>query len=184
MGINPQDFKVSDKLIRKRLGLSYNTAVIPYGYEEIFDENVLFILKKRFDAGSMFIRTKPDFLIIDREESYFVEAKQRTKNVEAIQLLYNKFTERSGIKVIYSFPEFAINASLIPMDKIIIPENYLEKFNLHQKYLYEAEGITNFTYVKHTTKGSGDPFVAIDPEDLKLLADELIVQEKYNVSWL
>ena len=108
MGINPQDFKVSEKLIRKRLGLSYNTVVIPYGCEEIFNENVLFILKKRFDAGSMFIRTKPDFLIIDKEESYFVEAKQRTKNVEAIQLLYNKFTERSGIKVIYSFPEFAI----------------------------------------------------------------------------
>ncbi len=62
MGVSPQEFKVSEKLIRKRLGLSHNTIVIPNGCEEIFDENVLFILKKRFDAGSMFLRTRPDFL--------------------------------------------------------------------------------------------------------------------------
>jgi len=178
MGINPQDFKVSEKLIRQRLDLSNNTEVIPYGCEEIFNENVLFILKKRFDAGSMFIRTKPDFLIIDKEESYFVEAKQRTKNVEAIQLLYNKFTERSGIKVIYSFPEFAISASLIPMEKIIVPEKYLEEFNIHQKHLFEAEGIVNFQLVGKVRSGSGDAFVAIDEEDLKILSEEMIVQEK------
>jgi len=175
--ITPQEFTVSDKLIRKRLGLSYNTVIIPNGVEEIFNENVLFILKKRYDAGSMFLRTRPDFFVIDKDELYFVEAKQRTRNVEAIQLLYNKFTERNGIKVIYSFPDVAISASLIPMEKIIIPENYQEKFNVHQKHLFEAEGITNFAYVGNTTKGSGDPFVAVDLEDLKLLADELIVQE-------
>jgi len=177
MGVSPQDFKVSDKLIRKRLGLSYNTIIIPNGVEEIFNENVLFILKKRFDAGSMFLRTRPDFFVIDKDKSYFVEAKQRTRNVEAIQLLYNKFTERNGIKVIYSFPDVAISASLIPMEKIIIPENYQEKFNVNQKHLFEAEGITNYAYVGNTTKGSGDPFVAVDLDDLKLLADEMMVQE-------
>ena len=180
MGVSPQEFKVSDKLIRKRLGLSYNTVVIPNGVEEIFNENVLFILKKRYDAGSMFLRTRPDFFVIDKDELYFVEAKQRTRNVEAIQLLYNKFTERNGIKVIYSFPDVAISASLIPMEKIIIPENYQEKFNVNQKHLFEAEGITNYLYVGNTTKGSGDPFVAVDLDDLKLLSDELIVQESYN----
>ena len=180
MGVSPQDFKVSDKLIRKRLGLSYNTVVIPNGVEEIFNENVLFILKKRYDAGSMFLRTRPDFFVIDKDELYFVEAKQRTRNVEAIQLLYNKFTERNGIKVIYSFPDVAMSASLIPMEKIIITENYQEKFNVHQKHLFEAEGITNYAYVGHTTNGSGDPFVAVDLDDLKLLSDELIVQESYN----
>ena len=180
MGVSPQEFKVSDKLIRKRLGLSYNTVVIPNGVEEIFDENVLFILKKRFDAGSMFLRTRPDFFVIDKDELYFVEAKQRTKNVEAIQLLYNKFYERWGIKVIYSFPEVAINASLIPMEKIIIPENYREKFDNNLKFLFETEGITDFAYVGHVTHGSGDAFVPIDLDDLKLLADELIVQESFN----
>ena len=179
MRINPQEFKVSDKLIRKRLGLSSTTVIVPNGYEEIFDDNTLFILKKRYDEGSLFIRTRPDFFVIEKQELYFVEAKQRTKNVEALQMLYNKFTERMGIHVIYSFPEFAINASLIPMEKIIIPENYQEKFNVHLKHLFEAEGITNYAYVGNVTRGSGDAFVAIDSDDLKLLADELIVQEKY-----
>lgn len=178
--ISPQEFKVSDKLIRNRLGLSNSTVVTPFGYEEILNEKVLSILKKRFDKGSMFVRTRPDFLVIDKEELYFVEAKQRTKNVEAIQLLYNKFYERWGIKVIYSFPEVTINASLIPMEKIIIPENYRDKFDSELKYLFEEEGITDFVYVGNVTKGSGDAFVSVDLNDLKLLADELIVQESFN----
>lgn len=177
--IDPQEFKVSDKLIRKRLGLSNGTIVVPFGYEEFLNEKVLSVLKKRFDTGSMFVRTRPDFLVIDKEELYFVEAKQRTRNVEAIQLLYNKFHERWGIKVIYSFPEVAINASLIPMEKIIIPENYREKFDSELKYLFEEEGITDFAYVGNVTNGSGDAFVPVDLDDLKLLADELIAQREF-----
>lgn len=178
--ISPQEFKVSEQLIRKRLGLSRYTTVVSFGYEEVLNEKVLSILKKRFDRGSLFIRTRPDFFVIDRDELYFVEAKQRTKNVEAIQLLYNKFYERCGIKVIYSFPEVAINASFIPMEKIIIPENYRDKFDSNLKFLFEAEGITDFVSVGHVTHGSGDAFVSIDLDDLKLLADELVVQESFN----
>jgi hypothetical protein len=178
--ISPQEFKVSDNLIRKRLGLTPGTIVIPFGCEEVLNETALSILKKRFDSGAMFVRTRPDFLIIDKEELYFVEAKQRTKNVEAIQLLYNKFHERVGIKVIYSFPELAINASLIPMEKIIIPDNYRDKFDTELKYLFETEGVTNFAYIGTVTKGSGDAFVPIELDDLKLLTDELIAQESFN----
>jgi len=178
--ISPRDFKVSETLIRKRLGLSRYTTVVPFGCEEVLNEKTLSILKKRFDTGSLFIRTRPDFFVIDTLGLYFVEAKQRTKNVEAIQLLYNKFYERLGIKVIYSFPEVAINASFIPMKKIIIPENYKEKFDTNLKFLFEAEGITDFVPVGHVTNGSGDAFVPIDLDDLKLLADELMVQESFN----
>ena len=178
--ISPQEFKVSDKLIRKRLGIPHSITIVPFGYEEVLNEKILSILKTRFDTGSLFIRTRPDFFVIDKDELYFIEAKQRTKNVEAIQLLYNKFYERWGIKVIYSFPEVAINASIIPMEKIIIPENYREKFDSNLKFLFEAEGITDFAYVGHVTHGSGDAFVPIDLDDLKLLADELVVQESFN----
>ncbi len=178
--ISPQEFKVSEKLIRKRLGISRYATVVPFGCEDVLNENVLSVLKKRFDIGSLFIRTRPDFFVIDKAGLYFVEAKQRTKNVEAIQLLYNKFYERWGIKVIYSFPEVAINASLIPMEKIIIPENYRESFDTALKFLFEAEGITDYAYVGHVTNGSGDAFVPIDLDDLKLLSDELIAQENYN----
>jgi len=178
--ISPQEFKVSDKLIRKRLDIPHSITIVPFGYEEVLNEKILSILKTRFDTGSLFIRTRPDFFVIDKDELYFIEAKQRTKNVEAIQLLYNKFYERWGIKVIYSFPEVAINASLIPMEKIIIPENYREKFDNNLKFLFEAEGITDFAYVGHVTHGSGDAFVPIDLDDLKLLTDELVVQESFN----
>ncbi len=178
--ITPQEFKVSEKLIRKRLHLSNGTVVVPFGCEDVLNEKILSLLKKRFDTCSMFIRTKPDFFVISKDEVYFVEAKQRTKNVEAIQLLYNKFCERWGIKVIYSFPELSINASLIPMEKIIIPENYRDKFDSELKHLFDVEGITEFVYVGNVTKGSGDAFVPVDLDDLKLLTDELIIQENYN----
>jgi len=178
--ISPQEFKVSEKLIRKRLEISPRTTVVPFGCEEVLNEQVLSILKKRFDTGSMFVRTSPDFFIIDEDELYFVEAKQRTRNVEAIQLFYNKCYEKCGIKVVYSFPEVTINASLIPMEKIIIPQNYRMEFDTNLKFLFEAEGITDFAYVGTVTKGSGDAFVPVDLDDLKLLADELVVQESFN----
>lgn len=175
--ITPQEFKVSDKLIRKRLHLSRYTRVEPYGCEEVFNQKVLSILKNKFDAGSLFLRTRPDFFIINKDKLYFVEAKQRSRNVEAIQLLYNKFCEKLGIKVIYSFPEVAISASLIPMKKIIIPQNYRHEFDENLKHLFEAEGISEFVYVGSAIQGSGDAFVPVNLKDLKLLSDEVILQE-------
>lgn len=175
MTINPKDFEVSGKSLRIRLHLSQKVIVVPFGYEGILDEAILSILKSRFDSGSLFIRTRPDFFVIDDNELYFVEAKQRTKNIEAIQLLYNKFYERMGIKVLYSFPEITINASMIPMDKIIIPENYRDKFDVNLKHLFETEGIKNFLYVGHVSEGSGDAFVPIELDDLKILSEEMVV---------
>jgi len=66
--ISPQEFKVSEKLIRKRLDIPYRATVVPFGYEEILNEKTLSILKKRFDTGSLFIRTRPDFFVIDKDD--------------------------------------------------------------------------------------------------------------------
>lgn len=176
--ITPQEFSVSDKLVRKRLHLSRYTRVEPYGCEEVFKDKVLCILKKHFDAGSLFLRTRPDFVIINKKGVYFVEAKQRSRNVEAIQLLYNKFYEKLGIKVIYSFPEVAISAALIPMKKIIIPQNYRHEFDVNLKHLFEVEGISEFVYVGDVTHGSGDAFVPVNLEELKTLSEELLSQEE------
>lgn len=177
MGISPQQFKVSSDTIRQRLSLSKQIVIVPFGYEGVLDNAIISILKSRYDSGSLFIRTRPDFFVIDDNEFYFVEAKQRTKNVEAIQLLYNKFYERMGIKVIYSFPEVSIRATVIPMEKIIIPENYQGEFDVNLKHLFEQEGIRDFQYIGNVKKGSGDAFVAVDEEDLKILSEEMIVQE-------
>jgi len=86
--------------------------VIPFGIEAILDKSILDILKTRYDRVSLFLRTKPDFFIIDVNEIYFVEAKLETRNLEAIQLLYNKQYDRMGVKVLYSFPEFTIFCGL------------------------------------------------------------------------
>ena len=82
----------------------------------------------------MFLRTQPDFFIIEEEDVYFVEAKQEARNLEAIQLLYNKQYDRMGVKVLYSFPDFSISASMIPIDKVVVPENYKEEFNANLKH--------------------------------------------------
>lgn len=175
MGVDPKDYVVSVDLLRQRLNLSKEVVIVPFGYEGSLDEAVLSILKTRFDSGSLFIRTRPDFFIIEENEVYFVEAKQKTKNVEAIQLLYNKQYERIGIKVLYSFPEITIRATLIPMDEIIIPENYKQKFDNNLKHLFENEGIKNFRYVGKVTEGSGDAFVPIELDDLSILAEGMAV---------
>lgn len=171
MGVNPHDFEVSEELLRRRLGLSSDTVVISYGYEGMKDESSLYVLKTKFDASSLFVRTRPDYFVIESTRQYFVEAKQRTVNVEAIQLLYNKFYERIGLQVYYSFPELIINASQIPMETVIIPENYKEKFDSEIKHLFLDEGVTDFQYVGHVSKGSGDAFVPIELEDLNLLSE-------------
>ena len=165
------DFEVSVDSLKERLFLSKKVVIVPFGYEKILDEAVISILKNRYDNFSLFIRTTPDFFVIDNNELYFVEAKQKTQNVEAIQLLYNKKYEQMGIKVLYSFPECTINASLIPMEKIIIPENYKKKFDVNLKYLFEEEGVTDFVYVGHVAEGSGDAFVPVDENDLLLLSE-------------
>ncbi len=76
-----------------------------------------------------------------------------------------------GVKVLYSFPELTINASMIPIDTIVIPQNYKEEFDNNLKYLFELEGVTNFRYVGHVAEGSGDAFVPIEPEDLHSLGE-------------
>ena len=146
-------------------------AIIPFGIEAILDQSVLNILKSRYDGGSLFLRTRPDFFIIDVNEIYFVEAKQETNNLEAIQLLYNKQYDRMGVKVLYSFPEFFINASMIPIDTVVVPENYKTEFDTKLKHLFEIEGVKNFRYVGHVSEGSGDAFVPVEPEELLILAD-------------
>jgi len=153
------------------LKLSSDAAIVPFGIEAILDTSILELLKTRYDRVSLFLRTKPDFFIIDVNEIYFVEAKKETKNLEAIQLLYNKQYDRMGIKVLYSFPEFIINASMIPIDKVVIPANYKEEFDANLKHLFEAEGVTDFTYVGQVVHGSGDAFVPVDAKELLILAE-------------
>lgn len=175
MEIRPQEFEVSEELLRQRLHLSQHATIFPFGYEGMVDSAMVLMLKQRYDAASLFFRTRPDYMVLDGQYLYLVEAKQRTKNVEAIQLFFNKSLERMGIKVVYSFPELSIRAKDIPMNMVVIPENYKEKFELNLKHIFLAEGIRDFRYVRKVSKGSGDAFVPIDVEDLKLLSEDLII---------
>lgn len=153
------------------MNLSTKAVIVPFGIEVALDKSILTILKTKYNEGSMFLRTRPDFFVIDENKLYFVEAKQETKNLEAIQLLYNKQYDRMGVKVLYSFPDFVINASMIPIDTVVVPENYKEEFDKNLKHLFELEGVEAFRYVSHVTVGSGDAFVPIKPEELLILAE-------------
>ena len=155
------------------MNLSERAIVFPFGYEGLADNAIVLMLKQRYDATSLLIRTRPDYMVLDGQYLYLVEAKERTKNVEAIQLFFNKYLERMGIKVVYCFPDITIRAIQIPMEKIIIPENYKEKFDENLKHLFEGQGITDFCYVGRVPegKGSGDAFVPIDVDDLKILSE-------------
>jgi hypothetical protein len=175
MDINPQEFEVSETLLRQRLHLSQKSTVFPFGFEGLSNNALVRVLQTRYDVFSLYFRTRPDFIIIDDYDVYLVEAKQRTKNVEATQLLFNKYHERIGIKVLYSFPEITIRASQIPMETLVIPENYREKFDSNLKHLFENEGVEDFRYVRPVTEGSGDAFVPVELEDLRILSEEITV---------
>lgn len=171
MSINPKDFEVSESLIRQRLRLSSNVMVLPFGCEGLENKKLINLLQKRYNTLSLFLRTRPDFIIFDGDNIYLVEAKQKTKNIEAVQLFFNKQLERMGIKVVYSFPDVTIFASAIPLELVIVPENYKKEFEENLKCLFESEGISNFSYTQHVTNGSGDAFVPVDLEDLRMLSD-------------
>lgn len=168
MQIKPDNFMVSCAEIQQRLKLGNSSVIVPFGIEAILDLSILQILKSRYDQGSLFLRTRPDFFIIEENDIYFVEAKKETSNLEAIQLLYNKQYDKMGIKVVYSFPNFAIRASLIPIKYVVIPQNYKKEFDKNLKDLFELEGIKDFKYVGHVAEGSGDAFVPVDISELLL----------------
>lgn len=172
MQIRPQEFEVSEKELRQRLSLPSSAIVFPFGFEGISDDSLIRMLKLRYDVLSLYFRTRPDFLVLDGIHLYLVEAKQRTQNVEAIQLFFNKILERIGIKVVYSFPEVSIRACHIPMETVVIPENHKEKFDENLKHFLVSEGVTDFRYVRQVEIGSGDAFVPVDVEDLQLLSEE------------
>ena len=173
--ISPSEFSVSEKELRERLNLPSSAIVISYGYEKMKDEAAVYVLKTRFDLPSMFIRSSPDYFVIDGRRQYFVESKQKTKYVEAIQLLFNKFYEIMGMNVLYSFPDILINAAMIPMNTVVIPENYRNQFDSNLKHLFVNEGVTDFRYIGHVSNGSGDAFVPVEAEELEFLSEGAIV---------
>jgi len=168
---DPKDFEVSADDLRKRMKLSDDVKIFVTGVEAIFGDDMIPELKNHYDAATMLIRTFPDFTLFRDLETYFVEAKCRTTSIEAIGLYFNKMRERMGAKVLYSFPDFTIPASLIPMEEIQIPLKYGVEFRKHLMELFVGEKCRFNFWSSNPPNGSGDPFIRIEEEDLKILAE-------------
>ncbi len=164
---NPDDYNVTPDMLRDRMHLYGTDAeIFPTGIEFMFDHKTTNALTQCYDRTALLLRTTPDYLIKKNNQTYFVEAKQKTTSIEAIGLYFNKLKERNGIKVLYSFPLVTINASLIPMEEIQVPQKHREDFDRYLKDLFVEEGCTFDYWRGDPTSGSGDPFVRIDEEDL------------------
>ena len=168
---DPADFDVTADELRKRMKLTDDVKIFATGVECIYGDDLKSELKEHYDSATLLLRTFPDFTLFRDIETYYVEAKCRTTSIEAIGLYYNKMRERMGARVLYSFPDVTIPASLIPMEEIQIPLKYAEKFNTYLKDLFVQEGCIFNYWTSNPKNGSGDPFVRIDEEDLKLLAE-------------
>ena len=164
---DPADYDVTPEMLRVRMNLfNSDIEIFPTGIEFMFDDVTTKALTNCYDKTALLLRTTPDFLLKEGTQTYFVEAKQRTTSIEAIGLYFNKLKERNGIKVLYSFPSVTINASMIPMGEIQIPQKHRDDFDRYLKDLFVTEGCT-FDYWKgNPPSGSGDPFVRIDESDL------------------
>lgn len=167
---DPADFDVTADDLRRRMNLSNDTRIFLTGVEHIFGKSIPG-LSDHYDPAAMMIRTFPDFTLYKGDETYFVEAKCRTTSVEAIGLYFNKLRERVGAKVLYSFPNVTIPASLISMEEIQIPLKYADKFRKYLMSLFVEEGCRFNFWSSNPQYGSGDPFVRIEEGDLKLLAE-------------
>lgn len=167
---NPDDYNVPPDMLRERMHLDDDVEIFPIGIEFMFDDKTTKALTLCYDKTALLLRTTPDYLLKRGSETSFVEAKQKTTSVEAIGLYFNKRKERNGIKVLYSFPQVTINASLIPMEEIQVPQKHREDFDRYLKDLFVEEGCT-FDYWKgDPPNGSGDPFVRIEEKDLMELS--------------
>ncbi len=175
MSIKPSDYNVSVELLIQRMNLyDEEIQIFPTGIEHMFDSETTNALTQCYDKTSLLLRTTPDFIIKKNNQTYFVEAKQKTTSVEAIGLYFNKLKERNGIKVIYSFPLVTISATQIPMEIIDVPLKHKEDFDKYLKDLFVKEGCTFNYWSSNPRIGSGDPFVRIDEDDLKILSEEFM----------
>lgn len=170
---NPVDYDITPEIIRKRLSLNDNTQIFQSGVEHMFNDVTKQELIKCYDKAALLIRTFPDFIIKEGNQTYLVEAKQKTNSVEAIGLYFNKQRERDGVRVIYSFPNLSICASLIPMETIEVPLKYREQFNKYLKDLFVEENCVFNYWSNSPVNGSGDPFVRLDEGDLMILSEAM-----------
>ena len=172
MLINPNNFEFTENEIRNLLHLKPEHIVTKNGGEVIRDNALLQRLYRDYSPTSLAIRLEPDWIVTTNEGSWFIESKKKSKNVETVQLYFNQVYSLSGKRVVYLFPEYSIPAELIPINEIIVPENYKKEF--YQMY---AERIGKFVIdtqkhgitvkdVKYLEYGSGDPFTPIHDEEL------------------
>lgn len=172
MGVSPDQYSVSLNDMKLRLGLGPNDAVFEYGYEKQCDNFLIYQLKNDYGPTSLFIRTRPDFIVRKNGSWYFVEAKQKDDTVEAVQLHFNKEVHKMGIPVIYSFPEYYVPCSAIDIDYVYVPSRYSSEFTLYLKSMIQAKNsMAEFTSLKETN-GSGDAFVKLNKEWLREFARE------------
>ena len=175
MSIKPSDYDVTAEMLIQRMNLyDDDIQIFPTGIEYMFDDKTKNALTQCYDKTSLLLRTTPDFIIKKNNQTFFVEAKQKTTSVEAIGLYFNKLKERNGIKVIYSFPLVTISATQIPMEIIDVPLRHKEDFDKYLKDLFVKEGCTFNYWNRNPPTGSGDPFVRIEEDDLKILSEELM----------
>ena len=170
MNPNPDDFDVTADDLRKRMKLSDDVRIYQTGVEHIFG-NTIPELIECYNTGALLLRTFPDFTLYKGQEIFFVEAKARTTSIEAIGLYFNKIRERMGARVLYSFPDVTIPASLIPMEEIQIPLKYSKEFTKYLMHLFDEEKCRFNFWSCNPKNGSGDAFIRIEEEDLKILAE-------------
>lgn len=165
--------------IRKIMGLKDFEEIIYLGYEHLFTQELLNTLSDNFSRCCQLVRNLPDYMILNHNtgESYFVEWKEKHNlhTLEACSLFQNKGHQTNGHTVIYilvwSDTDFLkINVNDIPVPITIVPLNRREEFDKYFEPLFVKANwkIKNIGMVTGDD-ASGDPFVPISKEYLKIL---------------
>lgn len=170
MQINPDDQKYNPKIdkLRKQLQLDESVEIYPYGIETTDDQSLNYSLRNNYDLTSLSIRTRADFILVNKIKSIFLEYKSLSKFLEAVPLLYAKCLSKMGINYFYCFPNFVVNAKDIPMTSIVVPLTYQEEFKKFQQVFIDQG--CKCIFLTAPIGGSGDPFINIDEGFLQKLS--------------
>ena len=150
------------------LDLPKKSMVIKYGYEtlEKTHPSMYKTIRQSNNITALWIRLQPDYLIVlIGGNPYFVEVKSKMKYVEAMQLILNK-NRQFPVKYYFKPTDrdygVLIDAKEIPVRTIVVPHKYRKIFEtLWKSFILHHHPRVKFSYID-VTRGSQDPFIAID----------------------
>lgn len=177
--IVPDVYVSAEKLVAKELERLGYPIVQKFGYHSFFPEEAHEAIASINTPTSLYIRTMADRVAVNNSSVIQVEIKELRDAeypniaIEALPaLIHRHLWWTFGIDCLYAFTlHNGIKASWVqnlPVFKIILPTRFKNTKGVNWSQLFK-QFFPNVPHEEKPTKGSGDPFGLISPNDLSTM---------------